>query len=100
MSTTTTPQWTGMPRVDTATVANLIELFESATRDCGACADEVDNAYYQGYADAIHQALHYLGMRDAGGACDCCPPCRDGEHAGDMESPGTCDCCGQVVMTS
>ena len=93
MSTTTTPQWTGIPVVDAATVANLIELFESATRDCGACADEADNAYYQGYADAIHQALHYLGMRDTGGACDCA--CHDIEQGGirhGSHAPSSCVC--------
>jgi hypothetical protein len=28
----------------------------------------------------------------------CCPPCSDGEHAGDMNIPGTCDCCGYPLI--
>jgi len=24
-----------------------------------------------------------------------CDPCRDGDHAGDLDNPGFCDCCGR-----
>lgn len=27
-------------------------------------------------------------------ALEVCPPCRDGEHAGDELTLGVCDCCG------